>query len=102
LGPFQFNEWTSYSEFLGLVHKTAYISKDQMVLNSMTWCMNKSANSAMPLADSRGYQSMVQQILAMKDPLSAVLIVGHPVPKTNVPDAEVPISVFIIMRPVIN
>jgi hypothetical protein len=45
---------------------------------------------------------MVQQILAMKDPLSAVLIVGHPVPKTNVPDAEVPVSVFIIVRPVIN
>ena len=102
LGPFQFNERTSYSEFLGLVHKAVYISEDQMVLNNMTWCTNKSANSAMPLTDSGGYWTMVQQILAMKDPLSAVLIVGHLVPKTNVLDAEVPVSVFIIMRLVIN
>lgn len=92
LGPFRFNESMSWLEFLEQVGKTAFITEHQMVLSGMTWRTNKSANSALPLTGPGGYQTMVQQLLSMKDPSSAVLIIGHPVPKDDSPEQEVPVS----------
>jgi hypothetical protein len=100
LGPFRFNERTGWTNFLQQVHKTAYISEDQMVLNGMTWRMNKSANSALPLTDSGGYWTMMQQILSLRDSLSVILIIGHPIPNEDVPDKEVPVSGFTLARPI--
>ena len=92
LGPFRFNESMSWLEFLEQVGKTAFITEHQMVLSGMTWRTNKSANSALPLTGPGGYQTMVQQLLSMKDPSSAVLIISHPVPKDDSPDQDVPVS----------
>ena len=86
MGPFQFNDRTSWTGFQKQVRRTAYITEEQMVLSGMTWHTNKWANSTLPLTDSAGYWTMIQQILNLKDPSSAILIVGHPIPKENVPD----------------
>jgi hypothetical protein len=85
----------SWSEFLKHVGKTAYITEHQMVLSGMTWRTNKSASSALPLTGPEGYQIMIQQLLAMKEPSSSVLIIGHPVPKEDSPEREIPVGLYI-------
>ena len=45
LGPFRFNDRTSWTGFQKQVRRTAYITEEQMVLSGMMWHTNKSANS---------------------------------------------------------
>jgi hypothetical protein len=71
LGPFSFTEWTSWFKLLEEVQRTAYISKEQIVLTAMTWCPNKSTNNSLPLTDLGGYQfdrSLHQKALQIPSP----------------------------------
>ena len=70
-----------------------------MVLNGMTWRITKTASGALPLTNVAGYNTMVQQVLAMKDASSAVVIVSHPIPKQESPEREIPASTLLLASP---
>ncbi|KAG6894622.1 hypothetical protein C0992_005365 [Termitomyces sp. T32_za158] len=78
-GPFTLTANMSWTRFLTEVSATVDIELENLDLTEMTWCFQKKAQ--LMLTSVGGYKAMIQQILALKDPSAAIIIVSLPAPK---------------------
>jgi hypothetical protein len=78
-GPFTFTHQMSWRSFLSQVAELAELEEDNIVLTQMTWHFQGKARS-LPLANIGGFTAMVMQIRALKAGVSAIIMLGLPVP----------------------
>ncbi|KAG5639891.1 hypothetical protein DXG03_002571, partial [Asterophora parasitica] len=79
-GPFTLTKSMSWHKFLGKVAETAGIEKENIDLGKVTWTFQKPKCKLL-LTGEEGYEAMLEQILALKSLLSAIIIVNIPAPK---------------------
>ncbi|KAG6883213.1 hypothetical protein C0992_009410 [Termitomyces sp. T32_za158] len=78
-GPFTLTANMPWTRFLTEVLATVDIKLENLDLTEMTWCFQKKAQ--LMLTSVGVYKAMIQQILALKNPLAAIIIVSLPTPK---------------------
>jgi len=81
-GPFTFTHDMSWMSFLSQVATLAELEEENVALTQMTWHFQGKTKS-LPLGSVGGFTAMVMQIRALKVGVSAIILLGIPVPPTR-------------------
>ena len=82
-GPFAITQKMKWAEFLEEVVDLADIEKENIntAITSMTWSFQRK--NPLPLTNTLGYDTMMQQIKVLKELEGAIVLVALPEPKHN-------------------
>ena len=78
-GPFTFTHHMGWKSFLSQVAELAELEKGNIALTQMTWRFQGKTKS-LPLGGEGGFTAMVMQIRVLKVGVSAIIMLGLPVP----------------------